>query len=1552
MSERLIDLIYKSLQPSGPKGFEGLIAELLSQLTGQRFRLSKSGQQGGRDVTSDFTNSTVVAVECKRYGKDTELEETHLLGKLAQAVLDLPDLDLWVIAASRPVSDQLARNLQSAAMTHGVEFRTIESSDDKPSAIAALLARHPDGVLRHLADIEAEGIEDVKRELAATASLPGFSAAVARLQSDFMAGWIGYDAWRNAQRDFVLETLRDEAKSRARLGQPVPILGSGLQVIARRGIANRLTEWWANWSYSHQLLAILGEEGDGKTWAVADWLAQNLSRNSDFVPTIFANARNVASTEPLTLLAQLMAQQLTGEEGRWRVRIDRWVKQQPVGPTVLLVLDGVNERHGPHWWRLLFEALAPLRASVAVVTTCRTEYWQRHFRPLRYLDVAEAIVTPFSDDELSEALSGRDFRRNDFRNDVLPLLRKPRYFDLACRLRSALETTGDVTRERLLYEDWRDRYERKAGIVDPTSFDNLLMGLASTALEGERLHTADALSSFIPHEVDREGALRELSTGGVVVERFGKYVVHEERLKLGLGLLLANDVREAADLGHEEIRERISDWLEPQAGMDIKGEALASATIHALSVTDFPLSAAVALLFAWAIAQNAPGTEEFKALFPLRPEAYFELAERAWADEAWHADLHELLRRTLIQFRDSSRFEEIAIHRFERWLGFVHQDGPAAMYRNDSRMAERAHSNIASRLGRRLEPGKLDLAGFRLTVVERPGLLRLGRLALSVISCGPRAPFVRAIATACLAEAAMVWAEKYELLTWVVRLSPDKIDHQILSHARILAESKSTVGNVAARSLLSHLGTAVAFQHRSRLPAQELLERPNPCNFLPWSRQHAGRCLEQQGTMETQAVARALSKACVDPGFTIPAATRKRLEELPRALWKDSLWTSRMGTIDDHLVDGCEPTLCAAVPDSYAEFFRTAAGQLEVREGTALQILFWRLHHHSLVWTTNIWQSLERLWRKLCTQMNGRGSHDGASVASIVDLEANVFGLLLLAVEADKQLRLLLERPVCAKERLTFERYFRWPPNWHDVVQALQAQSSESATLRVLWFISRRPSEIPEDVLAGISTYLRHGDSFVRQLALEILGHAGSDVMIEDFLASDWSAGGTEHPWEESAGSWIWATRAHDRSFRELRSHVSKEWLARAVEHRGFQPDEVAEYAQFLDSSLGVGATLKTLPPYDVIDSKVDDAPRPPLLDVEVDLETPTYTPRGHTWGDSTLSDAAIIGRALDFEDRIRRADESRRAVLDAADDQRRAGNLWFVTGPPQSTLEAVITSQPEIVTRWLAASVSESTDARLVYLHPAFFEELCMALLKVWPDRGVDLWHQLGTIQGLGLRRDEATQARLIDLALWRVESHGPVVEARRHLIREAKSDLELARLAIAAEVGGRTEWLCAELRKMLQSGRLLEAAQAIALAGLMSDSRVWEDVTVEFVRDKPRHWVDEFATTVRAWRERDGFARHWFTQFTVHTDDVEAWASFRLFLRCVDRRFWIWRSAIEDAAPGETYTDSRRRFLEYEISSVKEATQKNEQALKKTLLAGRVLQSQISPWLDCSTS
>lgn len=132
--------LLRSLSPTALKGFEGLVAQLLSDLTGRRFFLARSGFQAGRDMTSDRTRSTLIAVECKLRKETTPLNERTLLGGIEQASQDLPDLDLWVLATTRSVPDHTRQAMWKTCKSKGISLAILDCQEDPLPRILVLCA--------------------------------------------------------------------------------------------------------------------------------------------------------------------------------------------------------------------------------------------------------------------------------------------------------------------------------------------------------------------------------------------------------------------------------------------------------------------------------------------------------------------------------------------------------------------------------------------------------------------------------------------------------------------------------------------------------------------------------------------------------------------------------------------------------------------------------------------------------------------------------------------------------------------------------------------------------------------------------------------------------------------------------------------------------------------------------------------------------------------------------------------------------------------------------------------------------------------------------------------------------------------------------------------------------------------------------------------------------------------------------------------------------------------------------------------------------------------
>lgn len=515
--------ILGNVRPAGPEGFEGLVASLLEALTGLRFALATSGSQMGRDMSSRLPGANVVAVECKRYGKSTELNERELLGELEQTGQAIPDFDLWVLVTSREAPSQLTEALNRSAAGKGIGFLSISSGDGVPSSLEVLCAHSPETVSTHAGVQAVAGGASLKPLLQQITEHPKYQGRLSVLKNTFSSPLAGYENWRVRHNRWFIDALKSDQESRSSHGQPINVEDPAVMLVRREAAWRSMDDWQQGWGDTHNFLAVLGEEGDGKTWSVASWLVDRI-KHAPGPGVIFLSSTDVSlaetgSTDLRSVFSAAISRQLPGiSREQVQMRLDRWLSR-PAGHSqiLLLILDGINERGRPDQWRGLLEQLAgePWRNQVAVLVTCRASYWERYFIKLRHLPVSSSVVGPYNETELAKALAHHNLNREDIDDNVLPLIRKPRYFDLMVKHRARISESGDITVARLIYEDWRDRYGRKRAIpLTDDDFQDVIRRLAQgqngvpTQLSGQEI--ADAL----PALTDKRSILEELQTGG------------------------------------------------------------------------------------------------------------------------------------------------------------------------------------------------------------------------------------------------------------------------------------------------------------------------------------------------------------------------------------------------------------------------------------------------------------------------------------------------------------------------------------------------------------------------------------------------------------------------------------------------------------------------------------------------------------------------------------------------------------------------------------------------------------------------------------------------------------------------------------------------------------------------------------------------------------------------------------------------------------------------------------------------------------------------------
>ncbi len=457
MSAQLLQDALLKMPPTGEHGFEGLVAKLLSVLTGDRFYIARSGDQPADSVNS----AGDVAIQTKRYG-GSEFSETTFEGEFGRACRAFPLLDCYVFAATRRTA-QLAALAHQLEQEHGVDILLVgfEGLDSELAALCVSFWRDIKDfpTLSELGDAFDEWVagqasdptvlaqvEKLRRQL--TESIP-LAATVRRklaLRLDARFGFAAAEAVRFAI-DLPHSVMR-----------PAPHAD--------------LNQWWNDKAAKASL--VIGEEGMGKS-VVAAAFAHSQSHQAALVLWLdsadWTGLRSISGAVDTGLMHAGFGDE-TLRKRLTRKALTRWSSK------LLIVLDGVNERcarEAAH--HLVAELLALGRSTPRLLFTSRPIAWHSDESAL-WRTAKQVPVDAFTDHELNQALASVNppTARTELPSGLLETARIPRYFKRAVELRNRFESLRHISKEMVLWADLVEKIEAgDAQITDRLGGDLLPM---------------------------------------------------------------------------------------------------------------------------------------------------------------------------------------------------------------------------------------------------------------------------------------------------------------------------------------------------------------------------------------------------------------------------------------------------------------------------------------------------------------------------------------------------------------------------------------------------------------------------------------------------------------------------------------------------------------------------------------------------------------------------------------------------------------------------------------------------------------------------------------------------------------------------------------------------------------------------------------------------------------------------------------------------------------------------------------------------------------------
>ncbi|HEX4952692.1 MAG TPA: NACHT domain-containing protein [Thermoanaerobaculia bacterium] len=930
----------RKLPASGEGGFEGLVASLLTSLTSYTWRVASAGTQRGRDAGSYPLGETSRVVECKRRSAKTPLKESELREKLVDATPRGHALDAWVLATTIAVSDQIQKALTCEGRERGVFVEFVDVPQNQIGNLLALVVSEQQ-VLASAGSPWRPPVQ-LSRALKRLAAREDFAAARGRLERAFDPAFLGYQGIATTLREHFRAATEDRATSRAFFGQDVSPGAASAFVVPRPRYQAFLDAWWQGWSERPSVALVHGQEGSGKTWLVASWVLERLMGGTSQPPIVaWCGWRSFQDVKLVKLLAELLEDETSGYESAARERrVRRWAGRRGKTPAILLILDGLNERDSAVWKEWFPGALDSVRRelpSLGIVVTTRTavvgetKRWLSPGgqtatevvvdgtrvvgRPPDAVPVGLAAPTvieieDFDDAELSDALERAGMGHWEPDQGLRRLMRRPKYFARALRLRSQLQQTGEPTVERLLWEEMKEREQEHLGApVSDEAFQAMLAGLArrhGSMTTLQHVSWAEIAEELGPEVKNLRLALQELDTSRIFVPAPGApglRQLHPERRPHALAHWLVGQVCSATDSARSVV-DLVERTVEEWGDSDLVAKILSFAVCIVLVPSGRsapPEDAAVALLAALCRLRNANqawvGARPW-AFFPRASQAFRRLAEQEWAGEPGDDAVRSRIRYCFAGIGESWADHPELVEMCERWLGFVHPEG----------FRSRVPGNPETRA--RIDAVKADPSvGWVISEVGDRSLLWLAQLALLVASHSRSAAYGRGLVSWAVSQRTMNELAYSEEAYWLARMGDNGL-RRVLLNAAAEVEGRSWPHAQATAALLYRIEGSVDADRR----AQELDPRDD-C----WRRKTPK---DDDPVRAARIEATDFQQKALDP--TVEVVFTKAQLALS-GLDPVEVFRGRQQTIQDTWLEEMEPTLCRVAPRELASFYRAAA---------------------------------------------------------------------------------------------------------------------------------------------------------------------------------------------------------------------------------------------------------------------------------------------------------------------------------------------------------------------------------------------------------------------------------------------------------------------------------------------------------------------------------------------------------------------------------------------------------------------------------------------------
>ena len=1471
------------LDATGAEGFEGLIAATLTEITGVPFRLAGGGRQYGVDAEPAYESDSIY-FEAKRY--DGPISREKVLSKIAElSISNDSDMELWVLGATTSITSQLADDVHKLGQQNGISTLILDWSGQGIPPLAVALA---------MSETEAAAFlnQHVEKGLAAKAATAlkairksdAFEGHAARIRLKLKEPTLGFGMARRANIEWLTSVFSDRQKARRFLQQPLAPQDQSAGTFLTRDTLVNCMRPFLTCKPDDGIVAVLGDEGNGKSWLVAQsWLC--LEAKPVMIVLMPDDFRQASPTDDLkdVIIGKLVQQ--TGDDRSedvvnrwWHRKLRQWRNHNAANELRLVVfVDGLNQRPEQDWARFM-DALADELGEVGgqLIVTVRTRHFRDRIERRLISQVTKIEVPEWAEPERDRVLAAYGIKRTDLHLKVGTSLKNPRMLGIALGLlqKEQIKDLNELTVSRLLFEHIRVSEQDAPSPQSAHEFARKLQDHADEMLSRVDVKQRDDLKVF-------DGGLEAVSDGRFFVQLEGdstRYTIDEDGLTLALGLSVLDQLRSALR-NKRDLGEKSNTMIEPISALDQTARVLIAALTVACLYEDQHVEIGAAVVRAFAEVQN-PDPEDrsaFEGLARKRPEVFMRAARDLCLAGPYQPNF-DWVGAALRKATSDDHAWHLISDDLKSWLtcySLSHGQGMDMFSRPSPDPTEEVEEERAStqdqtdeRL-RSLSPAEQKLLES-LNRMDDGDPHMLAHFAFTLMAGKPIAPFATSLVRWSFTIALNYDHLAYKGFMNLVRFNPvDWPDAReaILKECHAFeGHDVSSTGKWALWSMLQATGHAEEARRANTLMAELT----------------AGQTLPEGWRLVEHYCA---TDPC-DPDSERPENVGDTARDYSAVdTSKIRLGMSSRG--EDHFFSKACPGMARFEPEVAVRKHREFIADVLGREGFSLRQGLIELRSHNALLTRDDALQLVQPADGRATDALGKG--DRWIVSQYCKL------LAFPHLTAQEQIETLLrQRP---EDDFLLELMNVVKPLNGEIFESLVEKAcrdnDECAQYRILAFGGNADTVISEGARKHLAALIGSGSTSVRAQALRMIARLGDDRLFAAVTESNWSATkmgtdgyGVYEAWWGSAAILEAATRGmipHD----EALGRMTPRFYGRAAKR--LNTDALKDMARRVGASIGRAGNL-TIENLAVPDIKIrvrcDDSFGPTLYDVEERPSNSRYPIDFEAFKRSSESDEEYIARQRERQRRIHEAFKVFKAELTQAKAHIILDELDI------EGFDAIAAADQSLAESWYEMFM-DLPKTSLMAMHNIGL--LLAHALAAWdPDRAADLFAVLARSHPLVRITYGRAGIPLDGMTIWSAADSPRLDSLRFERLDRAGNDHELALEVLAALRNGKGELLRAYIEEQLATDEPAPISRALMVAGLSVENDFSTEVLARY--QDVSGFIGQAHTAARYAYERNVWAEHWFRQMYETEEPEDFWRYSILFTKIADGRFEVWQTADQE--------------------------------------------------------